>query len=152
MKKKNKNKDKNNNNEDTRTKSELLEELAGLNQSISLTYIAIIAILLNLTFNYNERTKIIDELRGTPTTIDSSTNHKNLVFSRQLALFVAIISFKDSVDQLDAILCSYPIDKKEVEAANRVVIISALALYASALSLYNTLVEDADIFSDVPVV
>ncbi len=132
---KNNSKTNNNNNQNTKTKTELLESLAALNQSISLTYIVIISILLNLAQTYNERAKVIDQLKGINTADYTSLYDKYLLLSRELALFVAIIAFKTSIDDLNSLLSSDTIDEKAIENANRSVLISLLALIAAKLSL-----------------
>lgn len=118
----------------TKTKTELLKNLAALNQSISLTYIVIISIILNLAQTYNERAKVIDELKGIKTADYSSLYDKYLLMSRRLALFVAIISLKTSIDDLNSLLCSDSIDEKAIENAKRSVLTSLLALAAAKLS------------------
>lgn len=149
-----KNKENNNsktNTKDTKTKADLLKDLAAQNQSIALSYIAIITILLNLTHAYNEKANLMNQLQGSTATIDPSVNHRYLITSRKIALFISIVSFKDGLDALNSLLCSSPIDEKAVEAAKRTLIINILVLYAAKLSLYNVL-TDANIVRPVPVV
>ncbi len=122
------------NNQTTKTKTELLENLASLNLSISLTYIVIISIILNLAQTYNERAKVIDELKGTNTADTSSLYDKYLLTSRKLALFVAIISLKTSIDDFNSLLCSDSIDEKVLEDSKRSVLTSLFALAAAKLS------------------
>lgn len=138
----------NTNKQSTKTKTELLESLAVLNQSISLTYIVIISIIFNLAQTYNERAKVIDELKGIKIADYSYLYDKYLLMSRRLALFVTIISLKTSIDDLNSLLCSDSIDEKAIENSKRSVLTSLLALAAAKLS-HDSVAYQATLIDEV---
>lgn len=136
---KDKDKDKNtnsndNNNEDNKTYAELLKELSSLNMSISLLYIVITSLVISLTFNYNERAKVLDKINNTNFADYSTTFDNNLRFSRRLDLFVATVSVINNYKRLQVLLSSNPIDHKAVEDAKKSLLASIFLFFAAKIA------------------